>query len=673
MKKIDLHLHTVVSPSDKHFDFCLEKLKLYISQSKLDGLAITNHNLFDIDQYNEISENIDIPVFPGIEIDLEKGHILVITEPSDIQDFKQKADQITKLIPDEKSYISIDQFKSIFSNLSKYLLIPHYNKSPSISQEVIEKLKDHINAGEVDSLKKFIRVHKDSSQLVPVYFSDIRIDKDLEKFPKRQTYIDCGSISLTAIKNAFKDRNKIAISESDGNNLFEVFDNGQMLSTGLNILLGDRSSGKTVTLEKIYQNHNAKYIKQFALVQQDEEGYKKDFEKSISTKKGYFVDEYLSGFKKITEEVSTINLDLNEEKVDRYLKSLLLSAAEVDLNDSFSKASLFNETLFDIRSNKTLQDLTSSALQLLRNIVYKSIIEKHIRLDSLKALFFELVETLWKETREESEKEIVNSIIIEVKKGLHVRSAATSITDLNLYDIALDMKKVGRFNEIAKYLAKEETLKKEVVQGFTIEVEKHKYQGALEVRTASKTGLAFSEAFKEYNNPYKYLQSLLQIQSLDESLIHKLFTKIEYKIKNKDGSDVSGGERSEFRLLEEIQDAQNYDILLIDEPESSFDNIFLKTNVNKLIKEISTTMPVVVVTHNNTIGASVKADYILYCSKTKDTSGVKYRVYAGYPNDTKLCSADGDCINHKEKLLHSLEAGEEEYLLRQQIYESIKN
>lgn len=36
---------------------------------------------------------------------------------------------------------------------------------------------------------------------------------------------------------------------------------------------------------------------------------------------------------------------------------------------------------------------------------------------------------------------------------------------------------------------------------------------------------------------------------------------------------ISGGESAEFNLLQTIEDARNYDMLLIDEPESSFDNI----------------------------------------------------------------------------------------------------
>ena len=85
---------------------------------------------------------------------------------------------------------------------------------------------------------------------------------------------------------------------------------------------------------------------------------------------------------------------------------------------------------------------------------------------------------------------------------------------------------------------------------------------------------------------------------------------------------VSGGERSEFRLLREIKDAQNFDMLLIDEPESSFDNMFLHGDVNELLKDMAKTMPVVVVTHNSTVGASIKADFLLYAQKSIDDKGI---------------------------------------------------
>ena len=161
--------------------------------------------------------------------------------------------------------------------------------------------------------------------------------------------------------------------------------------------------------------------------------------------------------------------------------------------------------------------------------------------------------------------------------------------------------------------------------------------------------------------------------NLARSELYRLFAKIEYKILNRDGFEVSGGERSEFRLLQEIKDAQNYDVLLIDEPESSFDNMFLKSDVNQIIREISESMPVVVVTHNNTVGASIGADYLLYTSKEVENGKVTYTIYSGHPTDKTLKSIDGRSIKSHEIMLNSLEAGRKTYESRRRGYEAIED
>ena len=176
-----------------------------------------------------------------------------------------------------------------------------------------------------------------------------------------------------------------------------------------------------------------------------------------------------------------------------------------------------------------------------------------------------------------------------------------------------------------------------------------------------------------YGEPYKYLHVLLSNESLTRSELYKLFVKISYRILNKDGFEVSGGERSEFRLLQEIADAQNYDVLLIDEPESSFDNLFLKSDVNQILKDISKLMPVVVVTHNSTVGASVGADYLLYAKKELEHGKSVYRLYAGYPTDKRLSSVDGKSISSHGIVMDSLEAGVDAYNGRRQGYEAIKH
>ena len=97
MKKSDLHIHTVSTKRDKPFEFSIEKLKGYVIQEKVDLIAITNHNLFDAQQFSDITNALPIKVFPGIEVDIEAGHLIVITDPSDMDDFTEKC---AKIYPD---------------------------------------------------------------------------------------------------------------------------------------------------------------------------------------------------------------------------------------------------------------------------------------------------------------------------------------------------------------------------------------------------------------------------------------------------------------------------------------------------------------------------------------------------------------------------------------------
>jgi hypothetical protein len=153
---------------------------------------------------------------------------------------------------------------TLFGNLQNYLVIPHSDKEPAVRGETFEKLRPYVSAGEVDSPKKFIRAVRDDSKPTPILCSDVRVSADLSAFPTRHTFIDCGELTLSAIKQCLTDKGKVALSATEGNKLFRVFDDGQMLSTGLNVLFGERSTGKTYTLDKIEKAHKpgtVKYIR----------------------------------------------------------------------------------------------------------------------------------------------------------------------------------------------------------------------------------------------------------------------------------------------------------------------------------------------------------------------------------------------------------------------------
>jgi len=175
MKRVDFHIHTIpVNDKDAHFEFDLAKFQEYTNALSVDAVAITNHNLFDLEQFKEIAKTLEnVVVFPGIEIDFEDGHLLLIGENDNLDDFSQKCESVKNELASGNK-ISSDKLKEIFVDLGGYLLIPHYDKRPKVRQSAIDSLSDCIFAGEVQSPKKFYRIIKETNSR-PSTASKVRV------------------------------------------------------------------------------------------------------------------------------------------------------------------------------------------------------------------------------------------------------------------------------------------------------------------------------------------------------------------------------------------------------------------------------------------------------------------------------------------------------------------
>ena len=248
------------------------------------------------------------------------------------------------------------------------------------------------------------------------------------------------------------------------------------------------------------------------------------------------------------------------------------------------------------------------------------------------------------------------------------------VADANLLKVALNMRKVERFEAIVKLARQTKTPMRKQKRGFDVVAQVSPFRGAMELKEVSRSSKGFTLAFAKYEKPYDFLQELRKIgDPVTVADYAKYLVKVEYKILNKYGFGASGGERSEFFLLDKIEGADSAEILLIDEPESSFDNHFLKADVNELIKEMSRKMPVVIVTHNNTVGASIQPDYLIYTKKEVSGSKIAWRLYSGHLTGKKLVSTDGLELATRDVLLGNLEAGVEAYEQRSTTYENLKN
>lgn len=668
MLKIDLNIHTDPAFYESSFNFSLEKLEEYVHTNKLQVIAITNHNHFNINQFNIIKNALNnITVLPGIEIDIENSHLLLVGNINQVNEIETASNLLINEIKSEKDYITFDKFIELFPNYKEYILIPHYKKKPRMQIPIINKFKGNIVCGEVRSAKQF-EVIKQHDKLVPVFFSDIRVSDDLEAFPVRYTYVDISKFEFSSLKNALSDKNKVFINDSKSSSEIEILPDGTAASSGLNVIIGKRSSGKTYTLNRIYASNdgdNIKYVRQFSLTGKSEE---KKFNELVNNEQSDLIDEYLSPLKNITNKVLDID-EFYDSEVNEYLSSLKDYAENQSLKDAYSKSKLFTETLYNANDNLDTKEVINAVLKLIETEHNRELIDGYIEQTVLIKVLKDLFIKREKEFVQFKLKGEVDEIVSYVKKKLSEKSSLNSLNDVDLYSIEKKRRMIEEFNELCNQLKSKAVIKTVDVYRFKIELSRMSYTKSTEVKKAINATESVVEAFKLYKQPYKYIKELEKL-NIDRGIIYKGLIDFKSSVLNERNAELSGGERAEYNLLHELKDAGNYDILLLDEPEASFDNLFIKDYIINIIKKISEKTTVFLSTHNNTLGVSLKPNKIIYTEACVD--GI-YKVFTGDFGSQTLKTKDGEAINAFDNIMNVMEAGEDAYNERKNIYESIGN
>ena len=418
------------------------------------------------------------------------------------------------------------------------------------------------------------------------------------------------------------------------------------------------------------------HIKQFDLVKFNEKEDEEDFNKYLSSKEGNLADEYLEEFKQVVNDVSRVSFEEKRHKLGLYLSSLIKVANSEEEKDHYAKTHIYNETKFNTKNVASLEKLIKSVQVLLDNSEYAEIVSSHVDRDNLIGLLRELILKLRQYAEVNKRLELTNNIVESTRHDLRSKSStlSTEEEDIDLYDLMLDKVRLEKFKELCSHIQVRKNIKKKEKNGkFMIAAYTRPFESASDLHKFSRQQTSFSDAFPQYENPVKYLDALKET-SLSADVYYKYFVKIEYRVLNEYDTDVSGGERSEFRLLERLKDAYKYDVLLIDEPESSFDNIFLRESVNERLKELAEIMPVILTTHNNTVGASIHPNFILYTERKIKGKGKKpeYNLFSGKLHDKQFASIDGTQISSHSILLDCLESGKDTYEKRQQTYNNLK-
>lgn len=514
MKKVDLHIHTISTVKDYPFNFDMDSLVKYVQSQKIDVIAITYHNVFDRKQYEQICSHLPSTlVLPGIEIDIDGGHALFLSdkEPQALYAFEAICKQIAPLVNSQDDTIPFEQIETIFKDFSDYLVIPHYDKEPKLPSDTIVKFGANIFAGEVCSVKKFVTALKNRNSLVPVLFSDFRVETLPygAVYPNRQTYIDINDVTVNNLKLCLRDKAKVGLAPTDGHDLFQWSSSGLCLSTGLNIILGKRSSGKTYTLNRIDKHFGGKalYIRQFSLLNTKDPNSIEQFEQEDKIKQERIASEYLKPFKEIIEDICQVpTMDSDMYMLEQYMKSLVKYANEQHLNDVYSKTQMFNTPTFQSFELDELKNLIDSTERLITSKTYEKIIEDCLDKNALKILFCRLVEKYRQLYLGNLLIDDVNVALGDIKRNLQMKSSATRIPDIDLYAVLRNNRKRQRFNEVAHNLQKQRIINQRSVSHFTVSTSTRPYFNATDMKQGMQVSLV--EVFNSYSNPYAFLQKL---------------------------------------------------------------------------------------------------------------------------------------------------------------------
>ncbi|MDT2811764.1 hypothetical protein P7H33_02250 [Vagococcus lutrae] len=680
VKKIDFHIHTISSDKDYDFSYSSEWLKEYVKESGLDAIAITNHDLFDKENYQQVKSDLpDITVFPGMELSLETGHVNIVFSEDKVEDLVDFSNWIKEQNLGSSVKISIEDFCNNMNNWETGIYIFELGKSNSLS--VPDQLSNVCCVGGVANQLKFQIFYKNKDSLAPVLFSDAHAAKDdteskrndINILKNKNTYIQIDSCEFDNIKKCISDRTKVDINKDNLRNVISI--ENHMVSTGLNLIVGKRGTGKTKFLDRIKKQYNDEDIYEIAQFEtsKSDEYIERQRKEQGHTALEKWKNQYDSQFRGILDYLD--NYEENyENEVDRYLESVKKFSKETAESKSTLKYKLIKETNYEKISTSNLEDYLNRLREFINNSEIWSLLTDA---KQKKKVFIETYEELRilyiKKQQVNDIRKSVNGIIQSVKDIVTSKTGISPVMECEFSKIIQQQQTEKQINKFMNKIIKEIELKKENIFGYQIIVKLNPYVSAEQLQKSLKTKEAVNNdlVVPYKNNEYiKFLRNLQKKRFFNRANLIDYLLHLEVKLLDSDGVPASGGQAVGFALMMRLDEAKNKPIILIDEPEASLDNAYIKNELIKAIRGLSHNSTVFVVTHNSTLGALLNPDYLIVTAKDESK---EYSVFSGEFSSCRITNYSSISENSYEKFVEAMEAGIETYEKKGEVYASLKN
>ena len=706
--KIDLHCHTIKTKKSDGIsrNVTVEDFSKYMNDLEIKIVAITNHNYFDLKQYNEFSESVKetTMVWPGIELDIKQkpkdGHMIVICDPKNKEEFSKIFD-MSKDKADDYS-IDIKTLGEKTKKLNCIYICHYYKKNPEINDDIIQ----NIEKSGIDET----RIFKEPSNyktlgIFATFNNNVIIGSDVQDWNK---YKECNFSNLkldvdsfnqflllskkepTIITTLLNKKNKEKFNMKPHNSVSLSIE----LYEDINIIFGDKGTGKTEMLKSLEQSMISKNMNVVAYYGNEKDS---EFDKLIN-RDDYFINDtklFNEKVKYAFEYIYSWN-DIDPTSLKDYIewyetkdnnenkKSLkicdLLNLDVIDKKiynketDRLKKVDDFIEYINSDNSNYGLSDVEFIQLKdLLTKIeVNQSAFKKNAWIDKYSTdLVNYSIDKIKNITAMHSQSKSVPSetgISKFIKNRLCLKENIDIVLDYlnNTTDIVKEkylgnLVDKGNIYKYTKFKLLDSNGEKSVASEFST----NKITDLREVKK-------ILEICKEniYNDVL--IQKIEELKTLDVIIKDGLEFVGVTKYVGIESGDVykpSQGEKSMLLLnLKLNEDADNY---ILDEPELSLGNQYISSTIVPILNKLANARKrIVIATHN----ANIAVRTLPYLSILRTHNNGIYNTYLGNPFTNKLIDIynDNNILDWKEESLNILEGGEEAFEERSFVYEAGK-
>lgn len=707
--RIDLHIHTqkvkTGDPETRNItvDNFLEKTR------EVDICSITNHNKFDIGEYNDILEKKEEHklVWPGVELDIEcnkeSTHMILVTDPSKAQDLNN---YISSIVSDVNSFkIKIDSLVNDLSDRFKkdeIILFVHYYKSPKVKEETFDKIVDIVKEKEflifaepsnyVSTsilLNKKIRALngsdiKDWDEYDPSTVQELKIPVDSFKSFYLLAQKDSSVISNHINKIDSKD---YIVELGKGKSKDQV---SIPIINEINVIFGGKGTGKSDIIKGLHSKYGdeGKNVKKYssqhnesdytALIKQLNEDCNKLNVSSCSEEVSYLINYKENIDVSLMNEVKKYaESKLNSRKSEKY-PIVNLQYPRVENTRLFNeKKEIMNELLQNVNgilSTKTINALNESEqgnlIELLKKISFATYNEE---LSALKDVF---VVKNSKQTIENSKSVLVKKKALMSKptsigfsKFINDRANYTS----NICKIINELDKEDKITELLLgNLPKKGPIKLHIKETLLNSREKSPstklgFSQVTKSKVMKEALLRLIEnKFRNISNVTQEIRDIFENEKIENASLSYLIGKSKCVQLRGNEYDPSKGEKA-ILLINHTLDKLDKDIYLFDEIETGFENSYI-TNIiiPKINKLIGLNKTIIIVTHNANIATHLYPFNTIY----REYTGQCYKTYSGNMFNGVLSNIEdsSDTYQWIDKTLDVLEGQKEAFELRGDIY-----